>query len=198
MQASSSYLYCSLQVFLSGPSPMHRGIVILEIISILREMASNYWPQIVVKNVLIFCSIDISIDFRQCTNSIPINSTPYHHVIFWMCISRGHQVGTPSLAVLSPYMYTLVMTNHYLSLVGKYHTFPVIYCPFTLYPAPRKPLFTVTFFHHNFFLHNTSLKVMIMPMTLYCTLRHRIYIFLIKFGSNITQRTSTVDFHNAF
>ena len=80
------------------------------------------------------------------------------------------------------------MTNRYLALVGENITFPVIYFPFTLFPAPRRPLFTVAFFHHNFFLHNTSLKVLIMQMMLYCMFRHRIYIFLIEFGSNITQK----------
>jgi hypothetical protein len=70
---------------------------------------------------------DITAKFNEENDSIPINSTPYHHVIFWMCISRGEQVGTPSLAALSPYMYTLVMTNYYLALVGKYHTSVYMY-----------------------------------------------------------------------
>ena len=62
-----------VEVLLCASSRIYRSIVLLKNVVSGREMASYYWPQVLIQNFLIFFSINIAMNRRNCSHTSPRN-----------------------------------------------------------------------------------------------------------------------------
>ena len=89
---------------------MYGRVVILEYEVISWKVSNNNRPDNVLPNADVFVSICIAFHLRKCSYVGVADESPHHDTEFAVR-SPLHQVQSPSLSMLPPYIYTLVLPN---------------------------------------------------------------------------------------
>ena len=114
-------------------------------IPIPREMSGKDWPQVFLKNFLIFERVYIPFDWRHSSHSLPTDVS-WPQTYFVQSFSEQGQVST--LRLFSPDHDSFIMTDYNIGFIGRNHTLPVVYSPNSLSPTPRKPFLTIDMFNN--------------------------------------------------
>ena len=115
-------------VFLCRSRSVDSRIVILEKIPISRKMSGKDWPQVFLKNILIFMifmRVYIPFDWRHTSQALPTDAPLFHDLKLILFSLFLYEVGSPTFVSFSADPNSFIMTDHNLGFIGKNHTLTV-------------------------------------------------------------------------